>query len=437
MNIAVFGAGHIGLTTSLCFAELGHQVMTLDIDAEKIKNLQSGITEIYELGLKELLTTQLAAGTIRFTTDLQKTIAFSDLIFIAVGTPTLPGANCDMQHVNLAVQSITKYASNPKQLVIKSTVPPGTNARFAQIYAHLNHQFIANPEFLREGSALLDCRKPDRAVIGTLDPAHIQNLRVLYQPFLNTQADFLVMDPTSAELTKYAANAMLASRVSLMNEFSKICEKVGADIDCLRTGIGADQRIGTQFLKAGIGYGGSCFPKDIDALIQFAECQNVEVPLTKAIRSANDHQLMDFKNKIVSHFSSRELEKRVAIWGASFKPETNDLREAPALKLVQGLLVEGFAIQIYDPVSQPALKLCFKDEPKVQVFENQYQALSKAEALIIATEWPQFIGADLAHVKQKLNSAVIFDGRNIFSKAQMEKHQFMHYPVGRGPCAQS
>ncbi len=434
MKLVVFGAGHIGLTTSLCFAELGHQVLSVDVDTAKIQKLNDGLSEVYEPGLGELLKTQLSAGTIHFTTDAAKAIEFSDIIFIAVGTPTDSNGNCDLQFVLQVVNSIAFHAKTPKNIVIKSTVPAGTNLKLTKEFSHKKLQFISNPEFIREGCALNDCRKPDRAVVGTLGGENsIQLLRELYQPFLSRGADFLVMDPTSAELTKYAANTMLASRISLMNEFSQICEEVGADIDCLRIGIGADPRIGSQFLKAGIGYGGSCFPKDIDALIQMAASQNISVPMTKAIRTANQSQLNSFAEKIKSYFLGKESEKIICLWGASFKPETNDLREAPALKLVQLLLDDGFKIQIFDPVSANQLEQIFKMNDLVKIYDNQYSALIDSYALIVATEWPQFIGADLVQIKNNLRSPVIFDGRNIFTKSQMENNQFKHFPIGRTP----
>ena len=442
MKIIVAGAGNIGLVTALCFAEKGHQVFCVDIDQTKISKLKTGITSIFEPELDILLSTHLKKGNIQFSGQFESILNQSELIFITVGTPNDQKGEIDLSAVESVLVDVsrltttnsnTNSAAITKTIIIKSTVPPGTNKKLSEKYP--NFKFISSPEFLREGSAIYDCLNPDRIIIGS-HPEHTNDdlklFKNIYEQFGLAENKFIQMDTVTAEMTKYAANIFLAARVSLMNEFSRVCEKAGADIELLKKGLSLDHRIGNEFLNAGIGYGGSCFPKDLEAFNFYATGLNENLKLTNAIRKTNDLQLANFGFKIVAYHKAANIQNpTICLWGATFKPDTDDLREAPALKLVALLLSRSFKLHIYDPKASSALTDLFKDEPNIKIFKNSYEALEGTDALVIATEWNEFRSANPIEIKKHLKNPVIFDGRNLFSPPQMRELGFKYFSVGR------
>lgn len=433
MKISVLGAGHIGLSTSLSFAHFGHEVLVLDVDSEKIALLSDAKTQIFEPGLEPLLKNSLLQNKISFSTDYGKIADFSDLIFICIGTPTRPGKGCDLTAIDLALDSLIATKMKNLVVVIKSTVPPGTTAHYQQKFQ--NFHFVSSPEFLREGQALQDAIHPDRVVVGGSSKRAVHILKELYRPFLKSESDFIEMDSTSAELSKYAANSFLAARISLINEFSVLCEKFGADIESVATALGKDHRIGPHFLKAGIGYGGSCFPKDIEALIYFSHAHETETPLLKAVQMVNENQIQRFIQKIKNSFAFQES-KLLTLWGVAFKPETNDIREAPSLKIVEALLLDGFSLQIYDPVSNREFESHFKMHPQlnqISFFDDKMQALKNSSALAILTEWNEFRLVSLEEIQVALKNIIIFDGRNLFSKQVTSKNSRFYHGIGIRP----
>ena len=442
MKIIVAGAGNIGLVTALCFAEKGHQVFCVDIDQTKIIKLKTGITSIFEPELDILLSTHLKKGNIQFSGQFESILNQSELIFITVGTPNDQKGEIDLSAVEsvlvdvsrlISTNSNTNSAAITKTIIIKSTVPPGTNKKLSEKYP--NFKFISSPEFLREGSAIYDCLNPDRIIIGSHAEHTNDDLKLfknIYEQFGLAENKFIQMDTVTAEMTKYAANIFLAARVSLMNEFSRVCEKAGADIELLKKGLSLDHRIGNEFLNAGIGYGGSCFPKDLEAFNCYATGLNENLKLTNAIRKTNDLQLANFGFKIVAYHKAANIQNpTICLWGATFKPDTDDLREAPALKLVALLLSRSFKLHIYDPKASSALTDLFKDEPNIKIFKNSYEALEGTDALVIATEWNEFRSANPIEIKKHLKNPVIFDGRNLFSPPQMRELGFKYFSVGR------
>ena len=437
-KIAVFGTGYVGLVTGVCFADMGHNVICVDIDAAKVDQLRQGKSPIYEPGLEELLKQNIEANRLQFSTSSQEGIAQSDIIFVAVGTPPHEDGSADVDAVLKITGEIAHYLESHKIIVIKSTVPVGTCARIKNQIAeiltkrHCNADFdvCSNPEFFREGSALEDSLKPSRVIIGTDSTKAAEVMRDLYEPFLNGNP-FLLMDFHSSEMTKYAANAMLAARISLMNEFSRICEHTGADIEAVRKGLGTDPRIGPQFLLSGLGYGGSCFPKDIRALIRTGENLSEDLQILKAVEKTNSHQQSHFFNKIHKHFQSDLNGKVIAVWGAAFKPGTDDIREAPALRLVEKILMAGGHVRLYDPIALDAAKKHFAHTKNLHFFEDQYDVLQDAEALVIATEWKIFREPVFEKMKDLLKKPVIFDGRNIFPPKKIKDKGFTYYSVGR------
>ena len=442
MKIIVAGAGNIGLVTALCFAEKGHQVFCIDIDQTKISKLKTGITSIFEPELDILLSTHLKKGNIQFSGQFESILNQSELIFITVGTPNDQNGEVDLSAVESVLMDVsrltttnsnTNSAAITKTIIIKSTVPPGTNKKLSEKYP--NFKFISSPEFLREGSAIYDCLNPDRIIIGS-HPEHTNDdlklFKNIYEQFGLAENKFIQMDTVTAEMTKYAANIFLAARVSLMNEFSRVCEKAGADIELLKKGLSLDHRIGNEFLNAGIGYGGSCFPKDLEAFNCYATGLKENLKLTNAIRKTNDLQLANFGFKIVAYHKAANIQNpTICLWGATFKPDTDDLREAPALKLVALLLSRSFKLHIYDPKASSALTDLFKDEPNIKIFKNSYEALEGTDALVIATEWNEFRSANPIEIKKHLKNPVIFDGRNLFSPPQMRELGFKYFSVGR------
>lgn len=431
MNLTVVGAGYIGLVTSLCFSEVGYNVFCVDVDQNKIKNLKNGISHIYENQIERLLLSNTSAGRIHFFDNFEVTNSHSPIFFIAVGTPLNNQNESDLSQVYDSIHQIIQMGDSRKTIVIKSTVPPGTLQFLKEKYKDRDVDFVSNPEFLREGSAVNDCLNPDRIIIGTDSATILKTLTEVYKPFVKNNQPIISMDSTSAELTKYAANIMLASRISLMNEFSRICEKTGANIESVELGISKDPRIGSHFLKAGLGYGGSCFPKDIHSFITLGKKLNEELLVSKAVYQTNDLQIDRFTKKILEHCQNK---KQVTIWGASFKPETNDIREAPALKIIQKLLEENFIIHLFDPAANETVADHFsahKKSKSLHFFTNQYEALTQSNVLIICTEWEQFKHADLNLIKAKLHSPTIFDGRNIFSLEELKKNNISYHSIGR------
>ncbi len=439
MKITIVGTGYVGLVSGACMAEVGNNVLCLDVDAAKIKILEGGDIPIHEPGLLEIVRRNVAAGRLKFTTDVKKAVEFGDVQFIAVGTPPDEDGAADLQYVLAAAKNIGKYMTSYKVVVDKSTVPVGSadkvKVAIAEQLAKRNvdapYSVISNPEFLKEGAAVEDFMRPDRIVIGAEDEQSIEIMRTLYAPFQRNHERLVLMSVRSAELTKYAANAMLATRISFMNELANLAEILSADIESVRKGIGSDPRIGYDFLYAGCGYGGSCFPKDVKALIKMGKDSDYDLKVLNAVEAANDVQKQVLTKKIKKHFGQNLAGKHFAIWGLAFKPNTDDMREAPSRFLIHGLLSAGATITAYDPVATHEAKRIYAADTKVTLTNNQVAALKNADALIIATEWKEFRSPDFDAIKQHLKSSVIFDGRNLFDPKLVRQLGFTYYPIGR------
>ncbi len=436
MKISVIGTGYVGLVVAACLAENGNHVIAVDIDEDKIERLRRGEMPIYEPGLAELVARNVAEERLSFTTDFDDAIRRSKLLFIAVGTPPGEDGSADMRHVLSVAEGIGREMDEYKIVVLKSTVPVGTNRRVHDTITALTSQplsVVSNPEFLKEGAAIDDFLRPDRVVIGTNDPAVAEIMKELYRPFVRTQNPLLVMDPASAELTKYAANAMLASRISFMNEMARLCEKVGADVGNVRLAIGADSRIGHPFLFPGIGYGGSCFPKDIRALLGTARDAGMTLELIEATERVNEAQKVFLLSKIRDHFNGELKGRRLALWGLAFKPRTDDMREAPALSLIRGLVDAGAAVRVYDPEAMDEAKKHLGDvEAHVTYCRKSYEALEEADGLVLVTEWNEFREPDFDRIRDLLREPVVFDGRNIYNPGKLKDLGFTYFGVGRG-----
>lgn len=448
MKITVIGAGHIGLITSLCFAEKGHQVLCVDNNSEKINQINNGNFPFFEKGLPDFFDRHHKIKSIFFTDNFKQVFEFSTLVFIAVGTPSLANGSADLTQVHLVLKTLERQ-KNPHQqkpiIVIKSTVPPGTNSQLAQLYK--NFDFVSNPEFLREGSAITDGLSPERIVVGSYNTVSIEQLKMIYSPWINADIPFLTMSPESAELSKYAANTFLAARISLINEFSQICEKTGAHIDSVTEAIGLDRRIGPDFLKSGLGYGGSCFPKDIKALIELSQQLKIAPSLINEIQNVNNKQLENFSKKIFKHIeqqvqthksNSSDYSFKIAFWGLAFKPNTNDTRESPAIALLNSLTTQSIQSEInlnfyaHDPMSQTMDLSSLKKDKLLNLtgLDDIYTSLNHADLLIIATDWDLYRNADLSQIKSKLKTPVVFDGRNLFSNKKMHDHGLEYYAIG-------
>ena len=431
MKIAVVGTGYVGLVAGACLAESGNDVVCIDKDAAKVRTLRRGKMPFYEPGLEELVRRNRQERRLTFSATLPKAVRDSSIIFIAVGTPPGEDGSADVQQVLAVARDIAKAMNGYKVIVNKSTVPVGTSVRVREVIRReTTHPFsvVSNPEFLKQGAAVEDFMKPDRVIIGAEDPRAEELMRELYGPFTRTGAPVMVMDCASSELTKYAANAMLASRISLMNEVANVCELVGADVDQVRRAIGADHRIGSSFLFPGIGYGGSCFPKDVRALIHFAAQKNYEFKTLRAVESVNAFQKTRLFSKMRAHFGS--LKGRiVAVWGLAFKPKTDDMREAPSVALIEALIAAGAGVQAYDPEASRIAKGLFGS--RVSLAAGNYDALKGADALAIVTEWNEFRRPDFARMRKLMRTPVIFDGRNLFTPEQMKQHGFTYYFIGR------
>ncbi len=431
MRIAVIGSGYVGLVAGTCFADSGNDVTCVDIDAEKIEGLNAGKLPIYEPGLEELVANNVLEQRLTFSTDLAAAVGSASVVFIAVGTPEGESGDADLQHVLQAASDIGKALTQYTVIVDKSTVPVGTADRVREAVAaqtSVPFDVVSNPEFLKEGAALDDFLRPDRIVIGTDTERAAKVMTDLYAPFVRTEHPIIFMDTRSAELTKYAANAMLATRISFMNDMAALCEKVGADVDSIRKGLGADRRIGYPFLFPGVGYGGSCFPKDVKALVATAREFGLELDLLRAVERTNERQKKLLIGKALKHFG--DLNGRTfAVWGLAFKPKTDDMREAPAIEVIEGLIGKGAKVRAFDPVATASAKKLFGD--RVHFGQRPYDVLDGADALFVITEWNEFRHVDFDKVKQKLKTPVIFDGRNVYSPTDMRERGFTYYGVGR------
>lgn len=431
MKIVVIGTGYVGLVTGTCFAESGNEVTCVDINQHKIQRLQAGEIPIYEPGLTELVRRNTAAGRLTFTTQVSECVPEARLVFLAVGTPMGDDGEANLSGIWAAADDIAPYLAEEAVVICKSTVPVGTNRRvYERLKARLGREVrvASNPEFLKEGCAIQDFTKPDRVVVGVMQPEVGDLLEELYRPFLRTEHPFLVMGLESAEMTKYVANCMLATKISFINEMANLCERVGADIGEVRKGIGHDQRIGFQFLFPGLGYGGSCFPKDVKALIHTANQQRLVPQLLNAVDEVNQQQKTVLFQKVDQYFEGQLAGKTIAIWGLAFKPCTDDIREAPALTLIDQLLEAGARVQAHDPVAAENVRQIYGD--RIDLFSHEYEALNGADALAICTEWNEYRGAELALIKQKLNQPVIFDGRNLYDPVKMAELGFVYSGIG-------
>jgi UDPglucose 6-dehydrogenase len=432
VKVAVVGTGYVGLVQGTCLAESGNDVVCIDKIAAKIEGLRQGVIPIYEPGLAELVTRNSRDGRLRFTTDLAEGIAEAEIVFIAVGTPQGADGGANLDGVWAVGREIAKVLNGPKIVVVKSTVPVGTNAELARRMAEVTKvpfDVASNPEFLKEGAAIEDFNKPDRVVVGVRKPEVAEKLHALYEPFLRTDRPFLVMTPESAEMTKYVANCLLATKISFINEMANLCEVYGADINDVRRGIGHDQRIGFHFLHPGVGYGGSCFPKDIRAVIHMARTKGLDPRMMLAVDEVNEAQKDVLFRKIHDHFKGDLKGKTFAIWGLAFKPKTDDIREAPALSLIDSLLAAGAHPRVHDPEAIPNVQALYGD--KLTYCDRPYGALEQADALAIVTEWHEFRSPDFEVMYRLLKQPVIFDGRNLYDPARISALGFTYQGIGR------
>ncbi|MFZ5433917.1 MAG: UDP-glucose dehydrogenase family protein [Calditrichota bacterium] len=432
MKLVVIGTGYVGLVTGACLADTGHDVTCVDIDKAKVDALKRGEVPIYEPGLEEILTRNIAKNRIRFTTDLPAAIPDAEILMIAVGTPPNEDGSADLSHVLTVAETVGKHLNGYKIVVNKSTVPVGSGDKVRErIKQFTKHEFdvVSNPEFLKEGDAINDFMKPDRIVLGVSSPKAEEMMRHLYAPFHRTGHRIIVMDVRSAEMTKYAANALLATKISFMNEVANLCEQLGADVNSVRFGIGSDPRIGSQFLFPGVGYGGSCFPKDVWALSHMGDEAKSPLKILQAVMEVNSRQRIKLVEKVVKHFGE-DLSGRVfALWGLAFKPRTDDMREAPSIYTINELTKRGARVRGYDPAAMKEAKRVLGD--KIELFDSEYSLLDGADALLIMTEWQEFRDPNFTLIKHHLKSPLIFDGRNLFEPADMRAAGFQYYCIGR------
>ncbi|MGB5874821.1 MAG: UDP-glucose/GDP-mannose dehydrogenase family protein [Bacteroidota bacterium] len=440
MKVSVIGTGYVGLVVGTCFAESGNDVICVDNDHRKLKLLKKGESPIFEPGLSDLLKKNIHEKRLSFTDDLKDAVQRTEIIFLALPTPQSEDGSADLQHVLKVAQMIGKYIDGYKIIVNKSTVPVGTADSVRDVIAaETDHEFdvVSNPEFLKEGAAVNDFMKPDRVVIGSSSQKALAIMQDLYAPFVRTGNPLILMDERSSELTKYAANSFLATKVSFMNEVANLCERVGADIDLVRKGMGSDPRIGTQFLFAGAGYGGSCFPKDVAALLNTSRAHDYPLQILDAVEDVNRRQKVVVVEKARQHYGGKLQGRVLTIWGLAFKPNTDDTREAPALTVIDALLKEGVRLRLHDPVANDEMKkqldaeLTGKPGAAVKYFENNYDALKGSEGLIVVTEWNEFRRPDFDRMKELMKEPVIFDGRNIYNPRIMREKGFAYYGIGR------
>jgi len=440
MNVTVFGTGYVGLVQAAVLADAGHHVCCVDVDQAKIDNLNKGIIPIYEPGLTPLVQDNHAQGRLRFTTSAEEGVQFADLIFIAVGTPPDEDGSADLKYVLAVAGTVAQHMASDKVIVNKSTVPVGTADKvsqhvqgiLAQRGSTLGFTVVSNPEFLKEGAAVSDCKRPDRIIIGTHNVDAVAVMRELYEPFNRNHERIIVMDVRSAELTKYAANCMLATKISFMNEMANIAERVGADIEAVRKGIGSDERIGYHFIYPGCGYGGSCFPKDVQALVRTAESIDYQPQLLQAVEAVNHRQKRKLFEYITKHFGSNLSGKTFALWGLAFKPNTDDMREASSRVLMEQLWAAGARVQAYDPEAMEETQRIYGTRADLVLMGTKEAALQGADALVICTEWQQFKAPDFNSIKAALQTPVVFDGRNLYEPARMQAKGLHYYAIGRG-----
>lgn len=438
MKIAIIGTGYVGLVTGACFAEMGTDVYCVDVDATKIENLKAGILPIYEPGLEEMVCRNYEAGRLHFTTRLEEVVNEVEVLFCAVGTPPDEDGSADLKYVLSVADSVGQFMDKHILVVTKSTVPVGTAEKIRETIhkaqakrgVEIPFDIASNPEFLKEGAAIKDFMSPDRVVVGVESERAKTLMSKLYRPFLLNNFRVIFMDIPSAEMTKYAANAMLATRISFMNEIANLCEMVGADIDMVRKGIGTDNRIGSRFLYAGCGYGGSCFPKDVKALIKTAKENSYPMRILEAVEEVNEEQKLVLFDKIHAYYKKELRGKRIAVWGLAFKPETDDMREAPSVVLINRLLQEGCEIVAYDPVAMNEAKRLFGD--KIRYAKDLYDSVVDADAILVVTEWKEFRLPSWQAIKKLMMAPIVFDGRNLYEKSDMQENGFAYYCIGRG-----
>lgn len=440
MKITVFGSGYVGLVTGTCLAEVGNDVICIDVDKNKIDKLNKGLVPIYEPGLDAMVKENMTAGRIKFTTDIKKAVEHGTFQFIAVGTPPDENGSADLQYVLAVAKSIAENMHEYRVVINKSTVPVGTADKVKDVILQVQKEsgvevdfdVVSNPEFLKEGAAIDDFMKPDRIIVGTDNPRTGELLKALYAPFNRSHERVRTMDVRSAELTKYAANAMLATKISFMNELSNLAERLGADIEQVRNGIGSDTRIGYSFIYPGCGYGGSCFPKDVKALVRTAQQVGYQAELLNAVENVNARQKQVLVNKIKKHYSNNLKGKTFALWGLAFKPKTDDMREAPSRVILEALIDADAIVKAYDPEAMEETNRIYPDKPGLLLVETSEEALEGADALVIVTEWKNFWSPDFELMKNTLKDKVVFDGRNLYQPDFMEKMGLQYYAIGRG-----
>lgn len=440
MNLTIIGTGYVGLVSGACFSEMGNKVTCIDIDEKKIEGLKNGVVPIFEPGLEELVLSNIRRGNLFFSTDIMESLSSAKMVFIAVGTPMGEDGSADLQYVLAVAKQLGRMMKNSLVIVNKSTVPVGTADKVRETIQQeldrrkiaLDFHVVSNPEFLKEGAAINDFLRPDRVVIGTDSNYAMTLMKRLYAPFFRTNDRFIEMDIRSAEMTKYAANAMLATKISFMNEIANICELVGADVNSVRTGIGSDKRIGYSFIYPGSGYGGSCFPKDVKALSRIATEHNYEAKLITSVEDVNNNQKFVISNKIINRFGKNLKGLSFGLWGLAFKPGTDDMRESPAIYVINELVSCGATITVYDPKAmEEAQRFYLKDVEGVKYASSKYEVLNDAEALILLTEWQEFRSPDFEEIKLKLNQPIIFDGRNQYNSFDLENNGFEYYQIGK------
>ena len=444
MQVCIVGTGYVGLVTAACFAEMGNHVVCVDVNPAVVERLERGEVHIYEPGLEELVERNTREGRLRFTTDLGRGMEQALFVLICVGTPPREDGNCDLGHVHQVARDIGQRLQRYTVVITKSTVPVGTADAVRSLILEELHQrkvevefdVVSNPEFLKEGDAVGDFMKPDRVVVGTDNPRAADLLQALYAPFARSREKLMVMSPRSAEMTKYAANCMLATKISFINEVANICERVGADVREVRMGIGADHRIGYQFIYPGLGFGGSCFPKDVKALIHTARESACDPQLLQAVDQVNDRQKLVLADKIRQYFEPQGgVDGRtLCVWGLAFKANTDDVREASSLSIIRSLTAQGMRVRAYDPVAGDRARQALEDEPLAEVIGEQYQALEGADALAVVTEWNQFRTPDFARIKEVLSAPVLFDGRNLYQPSFIASQGFAYFCIGRSDC---
>lgn len=432
MKICIIGTGYVGLVAGTCLAEMGNDLICVDNNPEKLENLRQGVIPIYEPGLEELIKINVLEKRLEFTSDLDYAVKNSLICFIAVGTPEKEDGSCDLTAVLKVAEAIAKSMDDYKVIVNKSTVPVGTADKVKEVvsvYTNFDFDVVSNPEFLKQGAAVDDFLKPDRVIIGSESQKATEIMREVYSPFLRTGNPIIIMDVKSAEMSKYASNSFLATKISFINELANICEQVGADIEQVRIGMSTDRRIGSQFLFPGLGYGGSCFPKDVKALVKVAQDNNVESRILESVDFVNQNQRLLFIDKIFEYFNGDVRNKKFALWGLAFKPRTNDMREAPAITIVKKLLEKGAEISAYDPKAVEEARKIFGDS--IDYAKSNYESLNNADALILATEWNEFRRPDFDRIKSMLKTPVIFDGRNQYDPIRMSDRGFTYFCIGK------